>query len=173
MTEKERQKTEEASLKGPDMAQRQDPLAPYLKEEASRFVFDVLSQDYLASSGLDFMAEVPIPLTLEDLTAFQEGGLPLVQLADNMTLLLGLDPAFPSAGAYLRFLVKDEPGVIAAVSETLAEAGVSIECFLQKPVENAEGVPIVLTSRADTAETRAGWVSVAAEVEQAVRRLAD
>ena len=40
------------------------------------------------------------------------------------------------------------PGVIAAVSETLAEAGVSIESFLQKPVENAEGVPIVLTTHA-------------------------
>ena len=48
--------------------------------------------------------------------------------------------------AYLRFLVKDEPGVIAAVSETLAEAGVSIESFLQKPVEDAAGVPIVLTT---------------------------
>jgi homoserine dehydrogenase len=50
--------------------------------------------------------------------------------------------------AYLRFLVKDEPGVIAAVSETLAEAGVSIESFLQKPVENEGGVPIVLTTHA-------------------------
>ena len=50
--------------------------------------------------------------------------------------------------AYLRLMVKDEPGVIAAVSEALAEAGVSIESFLQKPVENAEGVPIVLTTHA-------------------------
>ena len=50
--------------------------------------------------------------------------------------------------AYLRFLVKDEPGVIAAVSETLAEAGVSIESFLQKPTEGTEGVPIVLTTHA-------------------------
>ena len=31
---------------------------------------------------------------------------------------------------------------------TLAEAGVSIESFLQKPVENADGVPIVLTTHA-------------------------
>ncbi|MFI4973972.1 MAG: homoserine dehydrogenase [Caulobacterales bacterium] len=48
--------------------------------------------------------------------------------------------------AYLRLLVKDEPGVIAAVSETLAEAGVSIDSFLQKPVEDVGGVPIVLTT---------------------------
>jgi len=59
-----------------------------------------------------------------------------------------VDPSKSMGRAYLRFLVKDEPGVIAAVSETLAEAGVSIESFLQKPVENASGVPIVLTTHA-------------------------
>ena len=48
--------------------------------------------------------------------------------------------------AYFRLTVRDEPGVIAAVSETLAEAGVSIDSFLQKPVEDAGGVPIVLTT---------------------------
>ena len=57
-----------------------------------------------------------------------------------------VDPSKMMGRAYLRFLVKDEPGVIAAVSETLAEAGVSIESFLQKPTEGAQGVPIVLTT---------------------------
>ncbi len=50
--------------------------------------------------------------------------------------------------AYVRLLVKDEPGVIAAVSETLAEENVSIDSFLQKPVHDAGGVPIVLTTHA-------------------------
>ena len=59
-----------------------------------------------------------------------------------------VDPSKSMGRAYLRCMVKDEPGVIAAVSETLAEAGVSIESFLQKPVENASGVPIVLTTHA-------------------------
>jgi homoserine dehydrogenase len=59
-----------------------------------------------------------------------------------------VDPSRSMGRAYLRFLVKDEPGVIAAVSETLAEAGVSIESFLQKPVGDAVGVPIVLTTHA-------------------------
>ncbi|WP_395674564.1 homoserine dehydrogenase [Phenylobacterium sp.] len=59
-----------------------------------------------------------------------------------------IDPSKMMGRAYLRFLVRDEPGVIAAVSETLAEAGVSIESFLQKPVEDAAGVPIVLTTHA-------------------------
>ena len=73
-----------------------------------------------------------------------------------------VDAAHTLGRAYLRLLVKDVPGVIAAVSETLADAGVSIDSFLQKPVEGAEGVPIVLTTHA-VAE------SVMAE---AVRRMA-
>jgi homoserine dehydrogenase len=59
-----------------------------------------------------------------------------------------VDAAHTHGRAYIRLLVRDEPGVIAAVSETLAEAGVSIDSFLQKPVEGAEGVPIVLTTHA-------------------------
>jgi homoserine dehydrogenase len=59
-----------------------------------------------------------------------------------------VDAAHTVGKAYLRLLVKDQPGVIAAVSETLAEAGVSIDSFLQKPVEDAGGVPIVLTTHA-------------------------
>lgn len=68
--------------------------------------------------------------------------------ARSLTPFTPVDPSKSVGRAYLRFLVKDEPGVIAAVSETLAEAGVSIESFLQKPVEDAQGVPIVLTTHA-------------------------
>jgi homoserine dehydrogenase len=50
--------------------------------------------------------------------------------------------------AYVRLLVRDEPGVIAAVSETLAEDKVSIDSFLQKPAPDVGGVPIVLTTHA-------------------------
>jgi homoserine dehydrogenase len=68
--------------------------------------------------------------------------------ARSLSPFTPVDPSKSMGRAYLRFLVKDEPGVIAAVSETLAEAGVSIESFLQKPVEDAQGVPIVLTTHA-------------------------
>jgi homoserine dehydrogenase len=68
--------------------------------------------------------------------------------AGSLAPFTPVDPAKSMSRAYLRFLVRDEPGVIAAVSETLAEAGVSIESFLQKPVESASGVPIVLTTHA-------------------------
>ncbi len=47
---------------------------------------------------------------------------------------------------YLRLIVRDEPGVIASITETLAECGLSIDSFLQKHMEDAGGVPIVLTT---------------------------
>jgi homoserine dehydrogenase len=47
--------------------------------------------------------------------------------------------------AYIRLVVRDEPGVIASVSETLAECGLSIDSFLQKHMDGLVGVPIVLT----------------------------
>ncbi len=72
--------------------------------------------------------------------------------AKSLAPMLGLDAAHQVSKAYLRVLVKDQPGAIAAISETLAEAGVSIDSFLQKPVQDAGGVPIVLTTHA-TPET--------------------
>ncbi|WP_411288156.1 homoserine dehydrogenase [Phenylobacterium sp.] len=85
-----------------------------------------------------------------DIADVMTGGVrPVFQApAQSLAPFTPVDPSKSIGRAYLRFLVKDEPGVIAAVSETLAEAGVSIESFLQKPVENASGVPIVLTTHA-------------------------
>ena len=64
-----------------------------------------------------------------------------------------LKPLSPSGAArqagsvYLRLMVRDQPGVIAAVSEALAKAQVSIDSFLQRPVEDTGHVPIVLTTQ--------------------------
>jgi homoserine dehydrogenase len=49
--------------------------------------------------------------------------------------------------AFLRLLVRDRAGVIAGVSEALAKANVSIDSFLQRPVEDSGLVPIVLTTQ--------------------------
>lgn len=68
--------------------------------------------------------------------------------AQTLQPFVPIDQSQASGRAYIRLLVKDEPGVIAAVSESLAEAGVSIDSFLQKSVEGADGVPIVLTTHA-------------------------
>jgi homoserine dehydrogenase len=48
---------------------------------------------------------------------------------------------------YLRLLVADRPGVVAAVSDRLAHEDISIESFLQMPVHDGPAVPIVLTTQ--------------------------
>ena len=63
-----------------------------------------------------------------------------------------IDPANRISRVFIRLLVRDQPGVIAAVSETLAGAGVSIDGFLQKSAQADGSVPIVLTTHA-TAES--------------------
>lgn len=68
--------------------------------------------------------------------------------AGELASFMPIDPARAVGKAYLRVMVQDQPGVIAAISETLAECGVSIDSFLQKPVEGAGGVPIVLVTHA-------------------------
>jgi homoserine dehydrogenase len=64
--------------------------------------------------------------------------------------------------AFIRLLVRDEPGVIASITETLADAGVSIDSFLQKPNPDIQGVPIVLTTH----------VAPESVLSEAVRRMA-
>ena len=66
--------------------------------------------------------------------------------ASSLRPFLPVSPADAVGRVFVRLLVRDEPGVIASISETLANAGVSIDSFLQKPVEGAGGVPIVLTT---------------------------
>ncbi|MDQ2861963.1 MAG: homoserine dehydrogenase [Pseudomonadota bacterium] len=72
------------------------------------------------------------------------------------------DAASTPGRFYLRLLVRDEPGVIASVTESLGVAGVSIDSFLQRPVEEGRGVPIVLTTH----------VVVESVLSQATRRMA-
>lgn len=54
--------------------------------------------------------------------------------------------------AFLRIMVRDVPGTIAAISEAVAEAGVSIDSFLQRPVEDSGHVPIVLITHPATTD---------------------
>jgi len=71
--------------------------------------------------------------------------------ADQLSRDRAASPKALATKAYFRLIVRDEPGVIASVSETLAECGLSIDSFLQKHMpesvgEYAGGVPIVLTT---------------------------
>ena len=46
---------------------------------------------------------------------------------------------------YLRFRVRDQPGIIAALASILAEAGISLDAVLQEPSCNKEDLPFVIT----------------------------
>lgn len=48
---------------------------------------------------------------------------------------------------YMRVLVQDRPGVVAALSDRLAHENISIESFLQMPAYDQPVVPIVLTTQ--------------------------
>lgn len=69
-------------------------------------------------------------------------GKPLAQLADAPRGT----PA-ERGRYYLRLLVKDRPGVVAAISDRLAHEDISIESFLQMPGHEDPAVPIVLTTQ--------------------------
>jgi homoserine dehydrogenase len=60
------------------------------------------------------------------------------------------------AAYYLRFRVKDRPGIIAQLAAALAAENISIEAVLQLPDENAENLPFVITvERSSEASIRA------------------
>ena len=82
--------------------------------------------------------------------------------AGDLVAFSPVSPADAVGRAYVRLIVRDQPGVIASISETLAEAGVSIDSFLQKHVDGAGGVPIVLTTH----------VAPEATIAKAVRAMA-
>jgi homoserine dehydrogenase len=46
---------------------------------------------------------------------------------------------------YLRFRVKDQPGIIAALAAILAGCGISVDAILQLPSEDKSNLPFVIT----------------------------
>ncbi len=67
--------------------------------------------------------------------------------ARDLTPLQPADPALRRTAVYIRLMVADRPGVIAAVTDALSRAGLSIDSFLQRSVQNTGLVPIVLTTQ--------------------------
>ncbi len=68
--------------------------------------------------------------------------------AATLSPLPALDRGSQRGKAFVRVMVRDVPGTIAAVSEALAKAGVSIDSFLQRSVQDTGHVPIVLITHA-------------------------
>ena len=46
---------------------------------------------------------------------------------------------------YLRFRVKDRPGIIASLSRILADRGISLDAVLQVPCDTKDNLPFVIT----------------------------
>jgi homoserine dehydrogenase len=46
---------------------------------------------------------------------------------------------------YIRFLVKDRPGIVAQIAQSLAKQGINLNAILQKPGYPADGLPFVVT----------------------------
>ena len=67
---------------------------------------------------------------------------------------------------FLRFMVKDQPGIVAKISSILSDQGISITSLLQKE-ENAETVPLVMT----THEAKEGAVSKALAAIEALEEV--
>jgi homoserine dehydrogenase len=51
---------------------------------------------------------------------------------------------------FLRFRVKDRPGIIAALSRVLAEKNISLEAVLQLPSDSKDNLPFVITTEPST-----------------------
>lgn len=92
-----------------DLKVRPDRIGKYLKKHLDDFVFDQFSENFIQSQKkLEFMNGVPIPLRKEDLEDFKGGsGIKLMHLVSNMAWVMGVDPRFKYADAYLAFMKKN------------------------------------------------------------------
>ncbi|HTI67407.1 MAG TPA: homoserine dehydrogenase [Caulobacteraceae bacterium] len=90
--------------------------------------------------------------------------------AADLVPLARADSRAETGKAFIRILVKDRPGVIAGVTEALAKAGVSIDSFLQRPVEDSGLVPIVLTTQPTSEAALRDAVDHIADLEAVVER---
>lgn len=89
-----------------DICYRPDRAGKYLKKYLDKLVFDEFSADYLESQKLtEALSGVPIPLRKEDMEKFNTPkGLPIKIIAENMALVLGIDPKFKYKDVYIDFM---------------------------------------------------------------------
>jgi tetratricopeptide (TPR) repeat protein len=88
------------------LTKRPDRVKKYLLPRMKEFKFDEFKKDYIERTGLaSELAGVPIPLRKEDLEAFKTPeGLRGNIIAENMARVLGIDPKFKYASAYIDYI---------------------------------------------------------------------
>jgi len=66
---------------------------------------------------------------------------------------------------YLRFRVRDRPGIIASLSAILADKHISLDAVLQLPSETKDNLPFVITVEPTTEKAVRGAVSEMSELD--------
>lgn len=66
---------------------------------------------------------------------------------------------------YLRFRVKDQPGIIAALSKILADKHISLDAVLQLPSESKDNLPFVITVEPTSEKAVRGALSEMADLD--------
>jgi homoserine dehydrogenase len=109
---------------------------------ASAVVADIMDIARVCAAGGDAVEQLPPPMGFAP-EARRE--IPTLPMADV------------ECEYYLRLMVRDEPGVIAAVTSILADHRISLEAVVQKERSAARSVPVVML----THETREGNLQAA------------
>jgi homoserine dehydrogenase len=68
--------------------------------------------------------------------------------ADREEWLPGTVVAPPARPYYLRFVVKDRPGIVASIAAALAAQGINLDSMLQEPGHDKDALPFVMTVEA-------------------------
>ena len=85
-----------------DMINRQDRIAKFLTPHLKDFIFDELSENYLAKNGLtETMSGVPIPIRKTQLNSIST-----LDIAKNMAFVMGCDPGFQYRDNYKAYILK-------------------------------------------------------------------
>ena len=91
-----------------DIRNREDRIGRYFKKYLGKFLFNEFSPEFLNKiKAGKLMKDVPIPLRQEELEAFAAGeDVSMQVIAENMTWVMGADPHFKYADAYVAIINK-------------------------------------------------------------------
>ena len=130
-------------------------VAPMLVPRSSRLASAQGCQNVLVARGLfggDTVfagagagGDATAVAVISDLLSLTSGGAPSSQL---MPLQPRSRIGDPQTAHYLRFVVRDRPGIVAGISGVLAQHGINVDAVLQKPGYNRNELPFVITVEA-------------------------
>ncbi len=103
-----------------DFIKREDRIGQYLVPHLKNFLFDELSENYLARTGLsDILTGVPVPIRKSEVESITT-----VSIARGMAFVIGCDPAFKYRDNYVAYIMRisDKRFARALVSEGIEAA---------------------------------------------------